>query len=164
MATPTLLGHPQRATPRFEGLASRGDRSRVAGEASAEGEFEPRVWRGRRGNAMIDSTPCLQRSFKGKGPRAQRRTHRLEAGELRSATRASRGARSTAGVDQSRDGVAQSGEARWLRVALFCDVAAHCVRLGHSAPAVVYTHTPTPTHPHHPPRPCLCPWSPPLLL
>ena len=79
MATQTLLGHPQRATPRFEGLASRGDRSRVAGEASAEGEFEPRVWRGRRGNAMSDSTACLQRSFKGKGPRAQRQTHRLES-------------------------------------------------------------------------------------
>ena len=79
MATPTLLGHPQRATPRFEGLASRGDRSRVAGGASAEGGFEPRVWRGRRGNAMSDSTACLQRSFKGKGHRAQRQTHRLES-------------------------------------------------------------------------------------
>ena len=72
MATPTLLGHPQRATPRFEGLASRGDRSRVAGEASAEGEFEPRVWRGRRGNAMRESTARLQCKFKGKSPRTQR--------------------------------------------------------------------------------------------
>ena len=116
MATPVLPGHPQRATPPVRGLASRDDRSRVAGRgagASAEGEVGERSERWRCGNVVRGSASRLQCKFKGKSPRTQRQTHRLKAGELRSATRACCGARATAvslsGEMASRDLVRSDG-------------------------------------------------------
>jgi hypothetical protein len=66
----------------FEGLASRGDRLRVAccgAGASAEGEGGGRSERWRCGNAVRGSASRLRCKFEGRNRRAQRQTHRLES-------------------------------------------------------------------------------------